>query len=97
MAYNYASELIALSHESTEIVGYYEIALHECHQMATDSGAHYAASSTVHRARICAARARAKKHGFGSRAPVGGIEVGETGRGGCETAASISPQCLVYE
>ena len=95
MAYNYASELIALSHEDTEIVGFYERALHECHQMATDSGSHYAASSTVHRARICAARARAKKHGFGSRAPDGGIEVGESGRVGCETAATISPQCLV--
>ena len=61
MAYNFCQALIALNHESTEIVGYYETALHECHQMATDAGEFYAASSTVHRARICAARARAKK------------------------------------
>ena len=97
MAYNYARELIALSHESTEIVGYYEIALHECHQMATDSGAHYAASSTVHRARICAARARANRSWLRK---AGAQSIGDgTGsrRSGLAAPMNIPPRSLVSE
>lgn len=56
MAYCYAREMVALSHDVPKILRFYDLALHECHQMATDAGHRYAASSTVCRARALAVR-----------------------------------------
>ena len=51
MAFVYASEMIALSHDASRIVASYEIALSHFHGVATDCGERFALSSTV-----CAAR-----------------------------------------
>ena len=72
MAYNYARDLIALSHDVSEIVRYYDIWLHHFHGVATDNGVHFAPSSTVNRARR-AARLEAD----GNR--VSGASPGESG------------------
>lgn len=51
MAFVYARDMIALGHETSEIVGRYYIALCHFHGLATDAGARWQPSSTVAAAR----------------------------------------------
>jgi len=51
MAFVFARDMIALSHDKSEIVGAYGIALSRYHAVATDCGQRFLASSTVSSAR----------------------------------------------